>query len=87
MLVQLELSRYRQETTAYKNEVYLAKQFDEKVAKLHLPTLDAELIVLAQDKQFPSVSRFKAFSRVFSLTGKMLAQIDLLWYWLPEKAR
>ena len=76
------------ETTTYENDVWLLpRQFDEKVATLHLPTLGAELIVLAQGKQFPSVSRFKAFSRVFSFTGKMLAQIDLLRYWLPEAAR
>ena len=76
------------ETTTYENDVWLLpRQFDEKVATLHLPTLDAALIVLAQDKQFPSVSSFKAFSRVFSFTGKMLAQIDLLRYWLLEAAR
>ena len=36
---------------AYKYDVYLLpKTLDEKVAKLHLPTLNAELTVVAQDQ-------------------------------------
>ena len=50
----------------------LPRQFAEKVATLHPPTLDAEFTVLVQDKQFPSVSRFNAFSRVFFLTAQVL---------------
>merc|ERR1711868_233463 len=51
VLAQLDLSRNWKETKAYKNEVYLLpKELDEKVAKLHLPALGAELTVLTQEQ-------------------------------------
>merc|ERR1719351_321822 len=51
VLAQLDLLRNWKETKAYKNEVYLLpKELDEKVAKLHLPALGAELTVLTQEQ-------------------------------------
>merc|ERR1712064_141219 len=52
VLAQLDLLRNWKETKAYKNEVYLLpKELDEKVAKLHLPALGAELTVLTQEQE------------------------------------
>merc|ERR1711945_87850 len=51
VLGQLDLLRNWKETKAYKNEVYLLpKELDEKVAKLRLPALGAELTVLTQEQ-------------------------------------
>ena len=48
--MQLDLLTYQYASTAYKDEVYLLlKELDEKVAKLHIPALGAELTVLAQE--------------------------------------
>jgi len=50
-LAQIELWKSR-ETTKYENgKVYiLPKELDEKVAMLHLPSLNAELTVLSQEQ-------------------------------------
>jgi len=51
VLAQLDLLKNWKETKAYKNDVYLLpKSLDEKVARLHLPALGAELTELT-DKQ------------------------------------
>merc|ERR1712241_483943 len=43
-LAQVDLLKNWKETKAYKNDVYLLpKELDEKVARLHLPSLGAEL--------------------------------------------
>jgi len=48
VLAQLDLAKNWQETKAYKNDVYLLpKRLDEKVAKLHLPALGAQLTTLS----------------------------------------
>merc|ERR1712211_64845 len=50
VLAQLDLLRNWKETKAYKNEVYLLpKELDEKVARLHLPALGAELTTLTKE--------------------------------------
>jgi len=50
-LAQLDLLKNWKETKAYKNEVYLLpKELDEKVARLHLPALGAELTVLTKEQ-------------------------------------
>merc|ERR1712151_394373 len=50
-LAQLDLLKNWKETKAYKNDVYLLpKELDEKVARLHLPALDAELTVLTKEQ-------------------------------------
>merc|ERR1719446_2879 len=50
-LAQLDLLRNWKETDAYKNDVYLLpKELDEKVAKLHLPALGAQLTVLSKEQ-------------------------------------
>merc|ERR1719206_999561 len=49
VLAQLDLLKNWKETKAYKNDVYLLpKDLDEKVAKLHLPALGAELTTLTK---------------------------------------
>ena len=49
-LAQVELWTNRT-TGKYKNDVYtLPKELDEKVAKLHLPALGAELTVLSKEQ-------------------------------------
>jgi len=49
VLAQLDLLKNWKETKAYKNDVYLLpKDLDEKVARLHLPALGAELTELSQ---------------------------------------
>merc|ERR1711862_240366 len=49
-LAQLDLLK-NQETKTYKNDVYLLpKDLDEKVARLHLPALGAQLTVLSKDQ-------------------------------------
>merc|ERR1711972_533302 len=51
VLGQLDLLKNWKETKAYKNEVYLLpKELDEKVARLHLPALGAELTELSQEQ-------------------------------------
>merc|ERR1712195_101565 len=50
-LAQLDLNRNWQKTKAYKNDVYLLpKSLDEKVAKLHLPALGANLNKLTKEQ-------------------------------------
>merc|ERR1711934_342206 len=49
VLAQLDLLKNWKETKVYKNEVYLLpKDLDEKVARLHLPALGANLTTLSQ---------------------------------------
>jgi len=51
VLAQLDLLKNWKETKAYKNQVYLLpKELDEKVARLHLPALGAELTDLSKDQ-------------------------------------
>merc|ERR1711915_30481 len=51
VLAQLDLLKNQKETKAYKNEVYLLpKELDEKVARLHLPALGAEMTALSQEQ-------------------------------------
>merc|ERR1712169_72811 len=51
VLAQLDLLNDWKETKAYKNDVYLLpKELDEKVARLHLPALGAELTTLTQEQ-------------------------------------
>merc|ERR1712144_25271 len=50
-LAQLDILKNWKETKAYKNDVYLLpKQLDEKVARLHLPALGADLTELSKDQ-------------------------------------
>eukprot|EP00811_Abedinium_folium_P033088 NODE_6078_length_1707_cov_46.620886.p1 GENE.NODE_6078_length_1707_cov_46.620886~~NODE_6078_length_1707_cov_46.620886.p1 ORF type:complete len:477 (-),score=118.49 NODE_6078_length_1707_cov_46.620886:224-1654(-) len=50
-LAQLDLLKNWKETKAYKNDVYLLpKELDEKVARLHLPALGAELTTLTEEQ-------------------------------------
>jgi len=51
VLAQLDLLKNQKETKAYKNDVYLLpKELDEKVAKLHLPALGANLTKLTKEQ-------------------------------------
>merc|ERR1711887_358739 len=51
VLAQLDLLKNWKETKAYKNDVYLLpKELDEKVAKLHLPALGANLTTLSKEQ-------------------------------------
>merc|ERR1719242_1172970 len=51
VLAQLDLLKNWKETKAYKNNVYLLpKELDEKVARLHLPALGAELTELTKEQ-------------------------------------
>jgi len=51
VLAQLDLLKNWKETKAYKNDVYLLpKALDEKVARLHLPALGAELTTLTKEQ-------------------------------------
>merc|ERR1739848_701214 len=51
VLAQLDLLKNWKETKAYKNDVYLLpKELDEKVARLHLPSLGANLTVLSDEQ-------------------------------------
>jgi len=51
VLAQLDLLKNVKENKGYKNEVYLLpKDLDEKVARLHLPSLGAELTDLSKDQ-------------------------------------
>merc|ERR1711971_1332605 len=51
MLAQLDLLKNQKETKAYKNDVYLLpKDLDEKVARLHLPALGANLTTLSKEQ-------------------------------------
>merc|ERR1719429_528008 len=50
-LAQLDLLRNWRETKKYKNDVYLLpKELDEKVARLHLPALQARLTTLTKEQ-------------------------------------
>merc|ERR1712072_1034837 len=50
-LAQLDLLKNWKETKAYKNDVYLLpKELDEKVARLHLPALGAQLTELTKEQ-------------------------------------
>merc|ERR1712003_526402 len=50
-LAQLDLLKNWKETKAYKNDVYLLpKDLDEKVARLHLPALGANLTTLSKEQ-------------------------------------
>merc|ERR1719218_159432 len=52
VLAQLDILKNWQETKAYKNDVYLLpKELDEKVARLHLPALGAELTELSKEQE------------------------------------
>jgi len=51
VLAQLDIRKNVKENKGYKNEVYLLpKDLDEKVARLHLPALGAELTELSKDQ-------------------------------------
>jgi len=51
VLAQLDLAKNWKETKAYKNDVYLLpKELDEKVARLHLPALGAQLTELSKEQ-------------------------------------
>jgi len=51
VLAQLDLLNNWKNTKAYKNDVYLLpKELDEKVARLHLPALGAQLTVLSKEQ-------------------------------------
>merc|ERR1712139_157601 len=51
VLAQLDILKNWKETKGYKNDVYLLpKELDEKVAKLHLPALGANLTVLSKEQ-------------------------------------
>merc|ERR1712122_175613 len=51
VLAQIDLLKNTKENKGYKNQVYLLpKDLDEKVARLHLPALGAELTVLSKDQ-------------------------------------
>jgi adenosylhomocysteinase len=50
-LAQLDILKNWKETKAYKNQVYLLpKELDEKVARLHLPALGAQLTELTKEQ-------------------------------------
>ena len=64
VLMQLDLFRYWQGTTAYENEVYLLpKQFDVEVTSCRFSTRYGALPSLFGDRQFLEVSSLKALSR------------------------
>jgi adenosylhomocysteinase len=51
VLAQLDILKNWKETKAYKNHVYLLpKELDEKVARLHLPAIGAEMTVLSKEQ-------------------------------------
>merc|ERR1740127_292785 len=51
VLAQIDILKNWKETKAYKNDVYLLpKNLDEKVAKLHLPALGAQLTTLSKEQ-------------------------------------
>merc|ERR1712227_1177017 len=51
VLAQLDITKNWKETKAYKNDVYLLpKELGEKVARLHLPALGAELTTLTKEQ-------------------------------------
>merc|ERR1712093_535042 len=51
VLAQLDILKNWKETKAYKNDVYLLpKDLDEKVARLHLPALGAEMTTLSKEQ-------------------------------------
>merc|ERR1712179_749742 len=88
VLAQLDLLKNWKETKAYKNDVYLLpKDLDEKVARLHLPALGANLTTLSKEQAdycegWPFALYFiisceihgsvNAWNRNFSLVSQML---------------
>merc|ERR1719198_259855 len=67
VLAQLDLLKNWKETKAYKNDVYLLpKDLDEKVARLHLPALGAELTTLSKEQAdyigVPAGGPYKGFA-------------------------
>merc|ERR1712139_614053 len=51
VLAQLDILKNWKETKAYKNNVYLLpKDLDEKVARLHLPSLGADMTTLSKEQ-------------------------------------
>jgi len=51
VLAQLDILKNWKETKSYKNQVYLLpKELDEKVARLHLPALGAEMTTLSKEQ-------------------------------------
>jgi len=51
VLAQLDILKNWKETKAYKNDVYLLpKELDEKVARLHLPSLGAQMTTLTKEQ-------------------------------------
>merc|ERR1712091_410383 len=51
VLAQLDILKNWKETKAYKNDVYLLpKELDEKVARLHLPSLGAQMTTLSKEQ-------------------------------------
>merc|ERR1712072_134752 len=51
VLAQLDILKNVKENKRYKNDVYLLpKELDEKVARLHLPSLGAELTELSKEQ-------------------------------------
>merc|ERR1712091_320103 len=51
VLAQLDILKNWKETKAYKNDVYLLpKELDEKVVRLHLPALGAEMTMLSKEQ-------------------------------------
>merc|ERR1711959_670688 len=51
VLAQLDILKNWKENKGYKNDVYLLpKELDEKVARLHLPALGAEMTVLSKEQ-------------------------------------
>jgi len=64
VLAQLDILKNVKENKGYKNQVYLLpKELDEKVARLHLPALGAELTELSKDQAdyigVPTVGPYK----------------------------
>merc|ERR1711908_52236 len=67
VLAQLDLLKNWKETKAYKNDVYLLpKDLDEKVARLHLPALGAEMTTLTKEQAdyigVPAGGPYKGFA-------------------------
>merc|ERR1712072_223710 len=63
-LAQLDLLKNWKETKAYKNDVYLLpKDLDEKVARLHLPALGAEMTTPTKERLTTSACRLRARTR------------------------
>ena len=75
VLLQLDLLTYWNDSTAYKDEVYLfSKELDEEVAKLHIPALGAELTLLTQERENKNVSRLMGLSIDGAVAGSVLGR-------------